>query len=352
MGDAAGEPSDGLDLLRLAQLLFALPQRLLRLPPLGDVVPVDHQAAHHLVVEEVAHAPVEPAPGAVLVPEANADEGDLSRRRTGLLEAGDSGRDVFLVEEVERNLPDQLLDAIAEDRVGVGAHVAEAVVLVDDGDGVERVLDHRAEVSLARRHGLGRTPQLVVLAGAEHRSREHVGDRLQEVDVLDGILARVAVARGQATDGAAAGPQRDGDAALRPHGVEQVRAAEARLPREIGDDHRSARAAQERAERTRRDGHRLHRRKESVRRCDLRAVAVGADDRRDRDLQVRAQRLQRLREEIGQREPGKRKDAEARHVGLLARSAIELAAGGREIGRHLGFVRDHAFGKSARLPLA
>ena len=130
-------------------------EALLGFALLGDVVPVAHDCADGRLVEEVRGRPLEPAPRAVLVANARRDLDARARRRAM---RGQRCRRVVRVEEITRQLADELVGGVAEDPFEARARVDEALVLVDEDDGVVAVLDEGAEAALARleAHGVAR----------------------------------------------------------------------------------------------------------------------------------------------------------------------------------------------------
>ncbi len=151
MGDPAGEAPDSLELLRVDELLAELPL-------LGDVAVVGDEDRPAAALVEPAD-PLDPAPAAVAVPEA-----ELVRRKLSSVEHRDEVRvhlaGVVRVDE-RRVLPaDELRGLPAQHPLDRGALVDARPVREDHGDHVARVLDQRPEVLLALAEGVVRGPAL------------------------------------------------------------------------------------------------------------------------------------------------------------------------------------------------
>ena len=169
------------------------------------VVTVADDPAHRRLMQEVRGRPFEPAPGAVLVPDARGDLDGRPRWRTVRRERG--GR-VVGVKELERQLAEDLCRTIAEDALEVRAHVPKVLALVDDDHGVGAVLDERAEAVLARldARGVARRNRADLADGREDRRVTEEGHASRhDLDLEDfAVLSPVVPALGGRVDPPAA----------------------------------------------------------------------------------------------------------------------------------------------------
>ena len=150
MGDAPGQPADGLDPLEVPKLLLGDAQRLFGRLPLRRVPRIGDDARHDRVVETVLQRHLERAPGAVVVPEAQLGRGLAPTVRVEHpVQQCPQHLRIIGVEEILEAMTQQVFRAEPQQAAGRRRDVAHVPGRVEDQDEVRGVFDEGAVVTLA-----------------------------------------------------------------------------------------------------------------------------------------------------------------------------------------------------------